>query len=175
MAECLVLRQALLNKEPVVIHLDKNRETLSYQEAGALLASHINYVAVVPMVSKGRGIGLMVLSESRSWQREPFTQEKMAIAVGMAEQAAVAVDNANLFVEVQDSYDATLNALASALDAREQETQNHSQRVAYLTAFLTEKMGVAENDIPAIRQGALLHDIGKIGVSDKTSCLSRGH
>ena len=164
--ECFTLHRVLLSKKPMIIRLDKTRETLSPQESRALLASHTNNVVIVPMVSKEQIIGLIVVGESQSWRREPFTQEKMDMCMGMAEQAAVAVENARLFFQLEDSYNATLESLVSALDAREHETQNHSQRVADITTFLDRKMGVDENAIPAIRQGALLHDIGKIEVSD---------
>jgi len=60
----------------------------------------------------------------------------------------------------------TLEALVAALDAREHEMQAHSRRVADYTVYLAQHMGVLENELETIRQGAMLHDIGKIGVPD---------
>ena len=60
----------------------------------------------------------------------------------------------------------TLEALVAALDAREHETQAHSQRVSEYTVYLAGLMGVDSADIANFRNGALLHDIGKIGISD---------
>lgn len=65
------------------------------------------------------------------------------------------------------SYTQTLAALAAALDAREQETAHHSERVAEHCSALMRRLGVAdESELRAIRYGALLHDIGKIGIPD---------
>jgi putative nucleotidyltransferase with HDIG domain len=64
------------------------------------------------------------------------------------------------------NYDATLEALSSALDLRDQATQGHSQRVTAYTLLIAEAMGVPNEEQEALRLGALLHDIGKIGVSD---------
>jgi len=68
--------------------------------------------------------------------------------------------------EVEQSYQSTLHALVQALDAREHETSDHSQRVVRYTVAIAEKMGVATVRLPDIGRGALLHDIGKIGIRD---------
>lgn len=60
----------------------------------------------------------------------------------------------------------TIEALISALDAREQETGNHSERVSNYARSLAMQMGLSEEAIDVVAQGALLHDIGKIGISD---------
>jgi putative nucleotidyltransferase with HDIG domain len=64
------------------------------------------------------------------------------------------------------NYDATLEALSSALDLRDQATQGHSQRVTAYTLLIAGALGVPTEEHEALRLGALLHDIGKIGVSD---------
>jgi putative nucleotidyltransferase with HDIG domain len=68
--------------------------------------------------------------------------------------------------QLETSYQGTINVLIAALDAREHETQNHSQRVALRTAYLARQLGVEEEQLSSITQGALMHDIGKIGVPD---------
>lgn len=74
------------------------------------------------------------------------------------------------------AYHDTMKVLVSALDARECETHRHSERVAEYARFLAEKMGITGQDLEDIHRGALLHDIGKIGVPDaillKTSALT---
>ncbi len=67
---------------------------------------------------------------------------------------------------VEDAYTHTLDALVAALDAREHETSDHSQRVVRYTRAIAEQMGIDEPDLGEISRGALLHDIGKIGVPD---------
>jgi response regulator RpfG family c-di-GMP phosphodiesterase len=68
--------------------------------------------------------------------------------------------------EVEAAYSSTLYALVAALDAREHETSDHSRRVVRCTLAIAERMGVPALDLPDIARGALLHDIGKIGVPD---------
>jgi HD-GYP domain-containing protein (c-di-GMP phosphodiesterase class II) len=65
-----------------------------------------------------------------------------------------------------ETYDATLESWSHALELRERETGGHGQRVVSLTIKLAQLMGVKEEDLPNIRRGALLHDIGKMAVPD---------
>lgn len=64
------------------------------------------------------------------------------------------------------TYDVTLEGLSRALDLRDKETEGHSQRVTYLAVRLAEAMGVPKKELAYIRWGALLHDIGKMGIPD---------
>jgi HD-GYP domain-containing protein (c-di-GMP phosphodiesterase class II) len=91
----------------------------------------------------------------------------------VAGQAAIALDNATLFNELQHSnaelaksYDATLEGWVKALELRDRETEGHAQRVIWMTLELAERMGLDSENLPHIRRGALLHDIGKMGVPD---------
>jgi response regulator RpfG family c-di-GMP phosphodiesterase len=68
--------------------------------------------------------------------------------------------------EIETAYANTLSALVAALDAREHETGDHSQRVVRYTLAIARRMGLPEADLPDLSRGALLHDIGKIGVPD---------
>ncbi|MDX1389207.1 MAG: HD domain-containing phosphohydrolase, partial [Acidobacteriota bacterium] len=71
-----------------------------------------------------------------------------------------------LFGELQDSYENTLHALVTALDFRDNETHGHSSRVVEYAVLVAEAMGVREPDLTWIRRGAILHDVGKIGIAD---------
>jgi putative nucleotidyltransferase with HDIG domain len=68
--------------------------------------------------------------------------------------------------DVEESYKITLEALVTALDAREHETQAHSQRVREYTLTLAKQLGLKHDDLIQTGRGALLHDVGKIGVPD---------
>jgi response regulator RpfG family c-di-GMP phosphodiesterase len=71
-----------------------------------------------------------------------------------------------LYKELQVSYESTLSALVTALDFRDNETQGHSWRVVEYATVVAKQMGVEEPDLTWIRRGAILHDVGKIGVAD---------
>jgi HD-GYP domain-containing protein (c-di-GMP phosphodiesterase class II) len=92
----------------------------------------------------------------------------------MAGQAAIAIDNALLFENLQRSnqelslaYDTTLEGWGKALELRDKETQGHTRRVVDLTFRLARRMNISDAEITHIRRGVLLHDIGKMGVPDQ--------
>src|SRR5262249_25770275 len=68
--------------------------------------------------------------------------------------------------DIANTYQNTLLALVAALDAREHETSDHSQRVVRYTSAIATRMGIKAQELEEIARGALLHDIGKIGVPD---------
>ena len=124
----------------------------------------------VPLIAKGNIIGVLEIYNRQ--QLEP-DDEWMAFLETLAGQAAIAIDNINLFNDLERSnlgliraYDATIEGWARALELRDMETEGHSRRVVELTLGLARKMGVPGEQLAHIRQGALLHDIGKMGVPD---------
>ncbi len=103
-----------------------------------------------------------LIQENREYQRnlEARVLERTAELVVKHREIA------ELFSKLQVSYETTLEALAAALDTRDTETQGHSVRVSEYTVFVADRMGVKEPQITEIRRGALLHDVGKIGIPD---------
>ncbi|HVN53668.1 MAG TPA: GAF domain-containing protein [Anaerolineaceae bacterium] len=125
----------------------------------------------VPMLSRGKVLGVLQI---QSHIPNRFTQEDANLLGLVANTAAVAIENARLFSELQHShselslaYDSTLEGWAHALELRDQETKDHSQRVVDYTLRLGQRLGIPETDLIHVRRGALLHDIGKMGISDQ--------
>jgi len=71
-----------------------------------------------------------------------------------------------LFGELEETYQTTLESLVAALDQRDAETQGHSLRVVEFTSEISMVLGVRGSELTNIRRGALLHDVGKIGIPD---------
>ncbi len=84
----------------------------------------------------------------------------------LASQASIAIENARLFEDTQRIYYDTLKSLAKALEARDDYTRGHSERVAELSLATAHELGSSEEDCSIIFNSALLHDIGKIGIRD---------
>jgi HD-GYP domain-containing protein (c-di-GMP phosphodiesterase class II) len=91
----------------------------------------------------------------------------------LAGQAAIAIENANLFRELQRSnieliraYDATIDGWSRALELRDRETEGHTQRVTKATLQLAGRMNFSETKLVHVRRGAILHDIGKMAIPD---------
>jgi putative nucleotidyltransferase with HDIG domain len=143
-----------------------------YGAAQRTLAASEGFVSYygVPLIAKGQVKGVLEI-----FHRSHLTPdlEWRNFLETLAGQAALAVDNASLFEELQRTnvdlslaYDATIEGWSKALDLRDRETEGHTQRVAELTLQLAKKLGVDDTDQVHIRRGALLHDIGKMGVPD---------
>jgi putative nucleotidyltransferase with HDIG domain len=103
---------------------------------------------------------------------QPY-QEWLDFLHTLVGQAAIAIDNITLFEDLQatnqelsQAYDATIEGWSRAMDLRDKETEGHTQRVTSLTLELARAMGMEEAQLIHIRRGALLHDIGKLGIPD---------
>ena len=118
----------------------------------------------VPLLLEDKSIGAIQAVNKRGGRL--FNQEDLDLFRAIADSAALAVNNAQLVAQIQNSYDLTLEALSAALDLRDRETEGHSRRVVEYTARLAQEVGLDKDSIKDIRRGALIHDIGKIGVPD---------
>jgi response regulator RpfG family c-di-GMP phosphodiesterase len=124
----------------------------------------------VPLISKGKILG--VLEAFHRTELTPYP-EWINFLETIAGQAAIAVDNFTLFENLQQSnlelaqaYDATIEGWSHALDLRDKETEGHTQRVTEMSQRLARIMGIKGEALVHMRRGALLHDIGKMGVPD---------
>jgi PAS domain S-box-containing protein/putative nucleotidyltransferase with HDIG domain len=131
---------------------------------------YISYFGV-PLLAKGDVKGVLEIFHREKLDPDA---EWLNYLETLAGQAAIAIDNATLFRDLQRSnleitlaYDNTLEGWAKALELRDQETEGHSRRVVELTMKLARKMGMSEGELVHVRRGALLHDIGKMGIPDK--------
>jgi putative nucleotidyltransferase with HDIG domain len=113
---------------------------------------------------KGELIGIIALGKKLSTQ--PFTQDEQLIFSTLANQTAVAIENARLYDELRTSFIQTVIALANAIDIRDTYTNTHSQEIADLAAKTARALGCSLDEINEIYLGGLLHDIGKIGIPD---------
>ena len=125
----------------------------------------------VPMLSRGQVVGVV---QVQSYIPNRFTQSDVEVLTLVGNTAAVAIDNARLFQDLQRSnqelitaYAATIEGWSNALDMRDQETEGHSKRVTELTLALARKLGYPEDQMENMRRGALLHDIGKMVIPDR--------
>jgi PAS domain S-box-containing protein len=156
--------QILLNRKPIHV---KDLDNESQKITGENFSSYY----ALPLFSKGTTRGVL-----ETYFKQPFTPNAdwIDFVQTLAGQATIAIDNAELFENLQRSnqelslaYDTTLEGWGKALELRDKETQGHTQRVTNLTLELAQRVGIPESQLTHIRRGALLHDIGKMGVSDK--------
>jgi PAS domain S-box-containing protein/putative nucleotidyltransferase with HDIG domain len=124
----------------------------------------------VPLMVKGVVKGVLEVYH-RSLLNPPA--EWLEFLDALAGQAAIAIDNKALFEEEQRAharlvraFDATIEGWSRAQGLRDQETEEHAQRVSSMTLELARHLGVPDNEMDHLRRGALLHDIGKMGLPD---------
>jgi len=123
-----------------------------------------------PLIAKGQVKGVL---EVYLRAHRTVDVEWLNFLETLAGQTAIAVDNATLFEGLQRSntelhlaYNTTIEGWSAALDLRDKETEGHSQRVTEMTMQLARTLGISEAELVHVRRGALLHDIGKMGVPD---------
>jgi PAS domain S-box-containing protein len=136
-----------------------------------LVADPPSTVMGVPLILKGQVAGVLTLVANS--QLRTFGPLDVQLAETFAAQAAISIDNAQLFENLQRSnadllqaYDATIQGWSAALDLRDKETEGHSQRVTEMTLRLARALQMREEELVQVRRGALLHDIGKLGIPD---------
>jgi PAS domain S-box-containing protein/putative nucleotidyltransferase with HDIG domain len=124
----------------------------------------------VPLLAKGQVKGVLEVFHRKLIEPE---QDWLDFLDALAGQAAIAIDNASLFNDLQKSnidlvlaYDSTLEGWSAALDLRDHDTEGHTLRVTDLTLQLARNLGMSEQELVHARRGALLHDIGKMGIPD---------
>jgi len=125
---------------------------------------------LIPIHSHEEKIG--VLAVAVPLPRELVAGELQLLSY-IAEMAGIAVHRLRLFDQLQtatealaSAYDETIKGWATALELRDQETEGHSERVTEITLEMARKMGLTEEQLDNVYRGSLLHDIGKMGVSD---------
>ena len=124
-----------------------------------------------PLIVKGQVRGVLEIFHRSTLKPD---EEWLEFLDSLAKQGAVAIDNSLVFEELQKShneltmaYDTTIEGWSKALDYRDAETEGHSQRVTEVALKIAEAFGIKDSDLVHIRRGALLHDIGKLGVPDR--------
>ena len=125
----------------------------------------------VPLLAKGQVCGVLDIFHRAPLNPDP---EWLDFLETLSRQAAIAIENATLFDSLQRShgdlalaYDSTLEGWSRALDLRDKETEGHSQRVAEMTQALAMAHNMRFDNLVHVRRGALLHDIGKMGIPDR--------
>ncbi len=140
------------------------------QRAPLLIAEGFVTYFGVPLIAKGQVKGVLEILH-----RSPLVpdSEWFEFLETLAGQAAIAIDNGSLFDSLQRSnleltlaYDTTLEGWSRAIDLRDREPEGHTERVTETTLRLGRAMGMSEEELVHVRRGALLHDVGKMGIPD---------
>jgi len=122
-------------------------------------------VVLVPIFSRENLLGMITLFYSK--ERDELEQDDLNLVTAVAGQAAVALENASLYENLEMSYFSTVKALARAIEVKDPYTYGHSERVTEYALAIARRLGVSEWESKNIKYAAALHDIGKIGIARK--------
>jgi HD-GYP domain-containing protein (c-di-GMP phosphodiesterase class II) len=154
-----------------VIYLEHaDRPESGFTRTELLVDEEFVTYGAIPLIAREEIIGVLEI-----FNRTVFVpdSEWLEFLEALAGQTAIALNNAQLIEELRyanvnlsQAYDRTLEGWSNALELRDDETEGHAQRVADMALCLAAYMGLPDVDLRQIRRGALLHDIGKIGIPD---------
>ena len=164
------IRKSVITKASVYLG---DARTASLSPAEKLVVDSRKLVSILyfPLLLKEKTIGAFIVGTTDKIRQ--FAENEIDLCYILSFQVSLAVANAQLYekaqraiVDLTQAYDATLVGWSRVLEMRDHETDEHTQRVAELTVALAKNMGFPETELGNIRRGALLHDIGKMGIPD---------
>jgi len=117
-----------------------------------------------PLKVKDKTLGVISISNSNNMT---YDSEDLKLLNAIATQAAIALDNTNLYDSIRDTFLQTIEALIETIEKKDSYTAGHARRVAVYSISIGEELGLNRSEITKVRLAALLHDIGKIGIQDK--------
>jgi putative nucleotidyltransferase with HDIG domain len=111
----------------------------------------------------GEPFGLIEIYDER---RRRFEPGEIRLCSALAGEAGAMIARTRMSERLEEAYFATLGALAAALEAKDAYTNDHASQIAELAGAVCERLGIPAGEARIIRLGALLHDIGKIGIPE---------
>ncbi len=164
------IQETMLTKAPVFLP-DARTATLTPAEKSVVDSRHLVSILYFPLLLKEKAMGAFIVGTTEDIRQ--FSDNEMDMCKILSSQSSLAIANARLYQESQQTmaeltraYDATLEGWSRVLDMRDRITDQHTHRVVELTDALARRMGFPESELEHIRRGALLHDIGKMGIPD---------
>lgn len=119
----------------------------------------------VPVKIKGRMVGVLQAINKKNQGR--FSKGDLEDFSSLANQVAIAIENANLYKELKDTFLSTAGALSDTIEAKDAYTAGHTQRVMEYSLVIGRRLGLPPEEMENLKLAAILHDIGKIGVDDQ--------
>ena len=142
--------------------LPNSEEGAEFDLATDLEQPHHSFICV-PLAHANKVIGTLAVNDKKQGE---FTEDDLSLLSNLAGQTAIAVENAMLNQDAEQAYFETIAALAMAVEAKDPYTKGHSRRVSDYSVKLAKKFDLSDKEIEILKQAAMLHDIGKIGIAD---------
>jgi HD-GYP domain-containing protein (c-di-GMP phosphodiesterase class II) len=158
-----IVEQVIRNGNPVLTS-DAQSDS-RFQSRQSVVTLGLRSILCVPLKTEKEGVTGILYVDNRL-QTGIFTKVDLDLLHAIASTAAIAIKNASLYEDLESAYEETLLGWAKAVELRDQDTEDHTLRVAKLTVHLSEYMGISGEELVNIRRGSMMHDIGKLGIPD---------
>ena len=120
----------------------------------------------VPIVAKDRTLGVLQ-AINKMHPSEVFSASDLTLLLSLSHQVAIAVENAQLYQQLKDSFYETVEALTEAIEKKDRTTGGHTKRVVHYSVCIAKYLPISAEELDRIKLGAILHDVGKIGIEDR--------
>lgn len=144
-----------------VLHLERGMHDPGFDD----IEMNVEASITAPLLVRDKVIGVMSVATAKPG--EHYSKDDVDMFSNFAVQAAVSVENTQLYAKLQEAHIGTIASLAAVIEARDPYTIGHSARVTQYAVAIAEAMGLPAEDVEEIRLASLLHDVGKIGVPDR--------
>lgn len=159
------LRVEDIGQNPDLAEISRNLDDASFVSVPLERKLNLDNIRGGKSKQSGQRV-LAVLNVNRKRGGGCFTEGDLKTLNIVASHGAVALENVRLLQDVEDAHLATIQSMALALEAKDAYTHGHSERVRNFSVMAALRLGMNARDIGILRLGALLHDVGKIGVQD---------
>jgi len=142
----------------------KKATVVSDEDTSGILPFSLQSALCVPLVTDNRNIGMLIAKDKMTG--EEFRTPEIKLIDALSGEIAATIKKAQLYEKINRLFICTVEALASAIDAKDPYTYGHSRRVAQISSEICKEIGMSSDEIHSIKLAALLHDIGKIGTPE---------
>lgn len=163
-----------MSGESLIIN-DVEKDPRYFKKASEKTAFRTRSMVCIPLCAKGKTIG--VLQALNKLPMDPprpsrhawpdFYEEDLRLLQTLGHQVAIAIENSKLYTELKQSFYDTVEALAEAIEKKDRYTGGHTKRVVLYSMCIAKYLDLTPEELERVRLGALLHDVGKIGIEDK--------
>ncbi|MBN2797328.1 MAG: HD domain-containing protein [Clostridia bacterium] len=152
-----------IKESKIIIITDKNKDYFHNYDEVYSIVDQSQELIFLPLEYNDTTIGVMSIG-----LREHIADAQLKILKVFTTQASAAIEKARMYEELENNYLNIIKALASTVEAKDAYTEDHSIRVSKYSRMIAEELGMSDDEVGYIDIAGLLHDIGKIGVSDLT-------
>ncbi|MCI0477687.1 MAG: GAF domain-containing protein [Anaerolineales bacterium] len=159
-----VVGSVIKEGKPLIVN-NAQTDPRHYKAIDDQMALQTSTLMAVPLVTKARVLG--VLEVLNKTDKTPFNDDDCTALTALAIQSGIALENAQLYSDLKKAFTDTVSIIANAVEARDPYTAGHTDRVTAIALEMARELNWSREQIENLQIGALLHDIGKIGIADE--------